>query len=95
MSLTRTYEDGLRLANQLIENERAACDCFDDDALATVINQLEEALKLNENIPIMTYEQAVQKIQAYIRWKHLGDSKGMDTLPADMAQALKMIERGY
>jgi len=41
----------------------------------------------------MTYEQAVKKIRAYVEYQHR--CSGTAILPEDMAQALKMIERGY
>jgi len=107
MSITLTYEDGISLATQLIQNEidgkRSEMESSawmkeaDDDALESLIKKLEESLGDSEVLHVMTYEQAVKKIRAYIEYQHLcsGMMYHASILPADMEQALKMIERGH
>lgn len=109
MSITLTYEDGISLATQLIQNEidgkRSEMESSawmkeaDDDALESLIKKLEESLGDSEVLHVMTYEQAVKKIRAYILSSMFRDYQhlysGTAILPADMEQALKMIERGH
>jgi len=102
MSITLTYEDGIRLATQLIQNEIDGKRSWeittplwlkeaDSDALETLISQLEGYAASEVQHETMTYEQAVKKIRGYIEYQYGSPS----ILPPDMEKALKMIERGY